>query len=363
MCCIQEKNNGEFLANLHRKVASLRVPLSGSLELTRRCNLRCVHCYHGSQADVARDASQELGREQWEAILEQAVREGCLFLLLTGGEPLLRKDFPDIYRRARELGIIVTVFTNATRVTDPVVSLFRELPPFAVEVSLYGAKAGTHDRITGVRGSFSKARKGMEKLLDAGVCVQMKTVVLSLNCDEISALEKMAEGMGVRFRLDAAVFPSLSGDPGPCAFRVHPEDAVKIEFANARRARQWADYHAKAACFKDGEKLYECGAGLGSFHVDFRGRLTPCLMVQSFNYDLGSGTFADGWKQLRNIRDVPAPGSFVCNTCRTRPYCDCCPAFFALENGAETRPSEFLCRMGQARVREILSGENARRIA
>ena len=171
----------EYLQEFWDKVAQQHIPLFGSIELTHRCNLRCLHCYLGTHRG---SPGKELRTERLFSVIDEITEAGCLFLLLTGGEPLLRKDFPEIYRYAKTKGLMVTVFTNGTLVTDPLVELFEDLPPQAVEVSLYGAAAATYEMITGVEGSFERCLTGIRRFLEHGINVRLKTVLMTLNCRE-----------------------------------------------------------------------------------------------------------------------------------------------------------------------------------
>src|SRR5258708_5136124 len=117
------------------RVASDRVPLSGLLELTSRCNLRCVHCYLGPQDVYWAKREQELSTAQVLSIIDQITAAGCLYLGITGGDPMVRPDFPVIYTRARQNGLLVTVLCNGILVRDSVVELFKKYPPSCVEIS------------------------------------------------------------------------------------------------------------------------------------------------------------------------------------------------------------------------------------
>ena len=178
------------------RAAAARRPIAATLELTRRCNLRCVHCYLGDQAEQHRRQPRELAAAAVRAALTEWAEAGCLYLTLTGGEPLLRPDFPEIYRHARELGLVVTVFTNGTLVTDEIAGLFRAWPPRKVEISLYGATAATHDAITGAPGSHARAWAGIRRLQAAGVRVALKTVLMKSHCGERAELERQAAACG-----------------------------------------------------------------------------------------------------------------------------------------------------------------------
>ncbi len=342
-----------FWEGFSLNVMNRRVPLSGSLALTHRCNLACAHCYaRDEHPDVA---ATELGSGQWERIIGEVKEAGCLYLLLTGGEPLLRGDFPELYSFAKSSGFLVTVFTNGTLVTDEIAGLFRALPPRQVEISLYGASAVTHDRVTGVAGSFSRALQGIEKLLGQGVPVGLKSVLMTLNADEFSAIEGLARGYGVKFRIDAAVFPALGGDRRPLDLRVSPEQAVAQEMASPERAKEWREFYDSFNVVPFGNKIFACNAGRTNFHVDPDGNLFPCLIARSRKYSLVSGSFQAGWEgEIARIREEEAVGDFRCGNCEKKQICGFCPGFFELENGESRIPSDYVCAIGKLRHEYIM---------
>lgn len=358
MDCPQAEPLGtvEYLRQFNRKVAQQRVPLTGGIEPTRRCNLGCAHCYLGRPA--RREAGQrELSTAQWFSILDQATEAGCLNLLITGGEPLLRHDFAALYRHAKELGLLVTVFTNGTLVNDDVVALFTDLPPRQVEVSVYGATAETHETVTGVPGSFQRCLAGIRRLLGAGIEVGLKTVLMTLNRHEFPAMERMANDLGVKFRFDACIFPCFDGDRAPVALRVPAREAVAVEMADERRRKSWLEFFRRQGAIPPAETLYQCGAGNICFHVDAAGNLRPCLMVPEPSCSLLSRSFADGWQNvIPRLNDLRSRADFGCRSCEKRALCGYCPAFFALESGAEQERSDYLCAIGHHR-HEALVGE------
>ncbi len=336
-------SNREFLINFNRKTSQSRIPVSGSIDLTHCCNLRCVHCYLGWQTD--RGNEMKSGRIM--SIIDEITEAGCLFLLITGGEPLLRNDFPEVYRHAKKKGLLITVFTNGTKINNAVLDLFEELPPHVVEISLYGATATTYERITGVPGSFDKCLYGIRQLLDRKINVRLKTILMTLNDHEFFDIERMAEELGVKFRFDAAIFPYMNGDKSPIKLRVLPETVVQKEFSNRERTIEWGKYFERARKQALSDKLYSCGAGLTSFHIDTYGNLQPCIMMNGIRYNLLEGSFLAGWNGvISRIRDREAGGAYKCNHCEKRHLCGFCPAFFRLENGSEVISSDYLCTVG-----------------
>ena len=286
------------------------------------------------------------------SIIDEITEAGCLYLLISGGEPFLRKDFTEIYRHAKTNGLLVTVFTNGTIITADILELFRELPPHAVEITLYGATAPTYEKITGIKGSYVKCLNGIRQLLAHNINVKLKTVLMTLNCHEFFDIENLAKEFGVKFRFDAAIFPRFDGDKTPLGLRVSPGDAIGKELSDDERLLQWKNYFKKYQGLPVSDTLYICGAGITNFHIDPYGNLRSCLMTNWPSYNLSKGNFLRGWREvIPRIREKKAGADSTCSQCEKRMLCGFCPAFFRLENGAEDKYSDYLCKMGQYRFK------------
>lgn len=346
--------NKEYLDQFHRKAVQLRIPLSGGLDLTHRCNLRCVHCYVGPQSDSQKIQKKEMAASRVLSLIDEIADAGCLDLLITGGEPFIRKDFCDVFLHAKMKGLLVTVFTNGTLVTEEVLSLFHRYPPYLVEITLYGATAATYETITGVPGSYARCIEGIERLLSKGIRVKLKTMLMTLNSHELRDMEDLARGYGVSFRIDAALFPRLNGDKAPLAMRVAPDEAVEMELADGERLKKWTQFYFRQGSAPVSDQLYVCGAGITGFHIDPYGILRPCLMMKRNTFNLLEGSFLSGWNgQVREISNRGVSATYACNSCENYVLCGACPAFFELENGAEEIRSEYLCAIGRARKRGL----------
>jgi radical SAM protein with 4Fe4S-binding SPASM domain len=354
-------DNREYIRAFNMKTSQRRVPVSGSIDLTHRCNLRCVHCYLGAHDVRLKRRDRELAGERILSILDEIRDAGCLFLLLTGGEPLLREDFPEIYTRAKESGFLVTVFTNGTLITENIIDLFSDLPPYCVEISLYGSTPEIYERVTGVKGSYKRCIKGIRKLAERKINVRLKTILMTLNSHDLFSIEEVARAMGVKFRFDAAIFPCIDGDKSALDLRVPPRDAIEKEFSDPERLRLWERYFEDVRDQAPTDDLYTCGAGLTGFHIDPYGSLLPCLMSRDINFDLVKGNFLMGWENISSrVRDLKAGKSFRCNSCEKRFLCGFCPPFFEQENGSTAIRSEYLCEMGHHRYR-VLKKKDVRR--
>ena len=153
--------------------AQARVPLQGTIEPTFRCNLRCVHCYVNEPVSAPELSADEVPLERLLQLIDEIVASGTLTLLLTGGEVLVRPDFPELYRYAHSKGLLITIFTNGTMVTDRIADLFVEHRPDWIEISLYGMTRETYERVTQVPGSYDKCIAGIRRLMDRGLPVKL----------------------------------------------------------------------------------------------------------------------------------------------------------------------------------------------
>ncbi len=342
---------------LKKLFLSRHIPMEAVLELTRRCNLKCAHCYLGGEGRGDGRGTDELSAREWRGIIDQVAAAGCLSAVFTGGEPLLRDDFAGIYLAARERGMIVTLFTNATLVDGGLIGLLKGTPPHCVEVSLYGATPLTYESVTRVPGSFERCLAGIEALAGAGLPLKLKTVLMTLNRHELPAMEELARGLGVPFRIDSSLFARLDGDRSPLAFRLTPDEAAAADLGDPERSRSWARQLREAKDLPVMDDLYTCGAGVSSFNLDPSGRMSPCVLTGEPSYDLRSGTFAEGWERvLPGLRRTKAGPDYACNRCDCRSVCGLCPSLFRLETGRAECRSDFVC--ATARKRYILINNN-----
>ncbi len=165
-----------------------RSPMSFDVELTARCNLNCRHCYINRPAGDAEAESRELTAAEIERIAGEAAGLGSVWCLLTGGEPLLRRDFFDVYLMLKKKGLLLSLFTNAALVREEHAAFLKKYPPRAVEVTVYGVTRETYEAVTRVPGSYRAFRTGLDLLLEAGLPVRLKAMALRSNREELGAI-------------------------------------------------------------------------------------------------------------------------------------------------------------------------------
>jgi radical SAM protein with 4Fe4S-binding SPASM domain len=340
---------------LQRDSLGRSIPLSGSIEITARCNLNCVHCYLVRPVKAEKNSSPELTEKELFRIIDEIVEEGCLWLLITGGEPLLRTDFESLYLYAKKKGLFVTLFTNATLVTPRIADMLAEWLPSTIEITLYGSTQETYEAVTRVPGSYKRCISGIEFLLDRTLPVKLKSTISTLNCQEVAEMRNYAEAHGVGFRFDPVLIPRMDGDATPAAFRISPEQVVELDLTDEKRVKEFHEF-AEQFCGPPPESdlLYFCGAGVSTFHIDAGGRLSPCLTSRQQSYNLRSGTFREGWLEFMSlIRGQKRRRKTVCSECQLLALCGLCPALAALESGDDEAVVDYHCNIAHMRYKGL----------
>lgn len=313
-------------------------PVSASLDLTSRCNLQCRHCFLRYNGVNLRDKSTR----QTEQVLETLRDFGVLFLVLTGGDPFCRPDFKPLYQAAKRCGFFLTIFSNGTLLDDTLMDFLADLPPRRIELTAYGHTEETYEAVTGVPGSYHRFRRAVDGLLQRGILLRLKTMVLRTNAHELENIQAWALGLGCDFRYDAIIHPCLNGDPAPLNERISPGLIAGFRRRDSEHAR-FPDLDHSPEPSPHRRRLFECGAGLLTAHVDAAHQAHPCMTWRWHPFDLtGNPTLADWQAHISFLRDQPAPGG-RCDTCPKRARCQSCAAYSVLETGSATGTPEFFC--------------------
>ncbi len=343
---------GEVADELLRQLSGRRFPLSGTLEITERCNLACLMCYINQPAGSGEAAAREMTLAQITQVVDQLADAGCLFLLLTGGEPLLRPDFCDIYRHVKQQGMLVSLYTNGTLLTPQIADFLGEWRPSNLEITLYGATQATYERVTRAPGSFARCLRGIELALDRGLRLNLKSVLVRANRHEVEAMRALAAQYGVPYRFDAVLFPRLGGNGASPDQRLSPVEIVALDQEYPERQAELQRLSRDfAGTVVYGEHVYTCLGGLRSFHIDSAGRLSLCMMARRPAYDLRGGAgFQEGWEFLGGVRRKERTRDTPCRTCTAGVLCMQCPGWSQLVHGDDETPVDYVCQIGRLRV-------------
>jgi radical SAM protein with 4Fe4S-binding SPASM domain len=354
-----------------RRVASGRHPIWKDkqpllhwldLELTERCNNDCVHCSVNRPAGDADVRARELSTDAIKTVLSQAAELGCLTVRFTGGEPLLREDFADVYVFARRLGLKVCLFTNATLLMPDLAGLLARIPPLEkVEVSLYGMSRASYEVVTRIPGSYDAARRGIGLLLENKVPFVVKTIIHPANESEflgfkswaISILDKDHPPQAVAFFNLRARRDSELKNSSIRELRPSPEKALKILTAESPAYVREMKRQCQRRQEERGKGIFRCGAGQGMATLDAYGILQPCLLLRHPEavYDLKAGSLRDAlsgfFPSLR--RRVPQDPRYLerCAECFLSWLCEQCPAKSWVEHGTLDTPVEYWCDLAR----------------
>ena len=353
---IETHSYADFSLAIHTEVNALRVPVNGTIEVSNRCPLECVHCYNNLPVGDAVARRRELTTEEHYRVLDELAELGCLWLLFTGGEIFARHDFLDIYRHAKSRGFLITLFTNGTLITERVADALAGNPPFAIEITLYGRTKAVYESLTGIPGSFEKCMRGIQLLLERKLPLKLKTVALTINKHEVAAMKRFAEELGCEFKFDPMISPRIDCSSSPLAVRLTPEDIVAMDLDEPQRVAEWrrlATQFPVADVPDDGSmpELYDCGGGVNSFAIDPYGDLTICVLSHVDRYNVRDGSVKQGWETfLRTVRERRVNRITKCTTCQLKSLCGSCAANGELENGDAEAPVDFLCRTAHLRA-------------
>ena len=333
------------------RAAQNHIPVSGTFELTPRCNLSCEMCYIRMSAAEETALGAELTAAQWLSLGAQAVKSGMIYLLLTGGEPLLRPDFAEIYTGMAKMGVMLTLNTNGTLVTDETVRILRDNPPERVNISIYGTGEDTYERVCGCRGGYEAAVHGVRLLHEAGIPVCINATFTRHNAADMEKIVSFAKENGVPIRMTSYLFPPLRcgrEESTDCFLTPEEHGALAAGFdaltmdgerlarrgellESLRRGEQRQTAHEGRAA--------SCMAGRGAFWITWNGQLLPCGMLPRLGRTLADTDFDAAWAGLDGVMDAQLLPE-KCVGCEKRAICPVCIAVTQSESEA---PQE-LCR-------------------
>ncbi|HET7434681.1 MAG TPA: radical SAM protein [Thermoanaerobaculia bacterium] len=351
MSVIEQGSYSDFSRIIHDSVNAHRVPVNGTIEVTRRCPLECAHCYNNLPMDDLAARNGELTTEEHKRLIDELAEMGLLWLCYSGGEIFARRDFMEIYAYAKSRGMLVTLFTNGTLVTERIADALAANPPFTIEITLYGRSKEVYEGLTGVPGSWEKCMRGIELILERGLPLKLKTVAVSINVHEIAAMREFAESLGVEFKFDPMINPRIDCSASPLAVRLSETQIVALDLQDPERVAEWRRLARDfAPPVPESPQLYECGGGVNSFAIDPNGELSICVLSHVDTYNVRTG-FREGWEKfLLGVRTRPASRVTKCTNCALRSLCGQCAANGELENGDPEMPVDFLCRTAHLRA-------------
>ena len=330
------------------------VPINGSMELLPFCNMNCDMCYvRLSKQEAERQGRIRTGAE-WLALGREMAENGVLFLLLTGGEPLMHPDFKEIYLGLKKMGMILTINTNGTLLDEEWADFFAADKPRRINITVYGADADTYESLCHYRQGYEKMKNAVRLLRQRDVDVKLSTSVTPANAHQLSDMLKIAEEMEVPMGVDTYMMPAvrereqsfcLQSRLGPEEAAAKRVEAMKWEYGDAFPEVARLKLAAVDTCVAGTPEPQpmSCNAGRCSFSVSWQGELHPCVIMTEPGVDVFEAGFQNAWQQVSaGIRSIRL--SADCSVCSLRPLCRTCAASALLESGSMDARPEYMCR-------------------
>jgi radical SAM protein with 4Fe4S-binding SPASM domain len=332
-----------ILESIRDKADKHLIPLNAILELTRHCNLSCSHCYR-----VVNKTRKEIPTQRIISLVNELRKAGCLYVTLTGGEPLLHPDFLKICSALNSAHMAIQIFTNGTLVTARLARELARLNITDISLSLYGAAPETHNRITGDDSSFRKTIKAVSILKNAKLPVRFKFIMMKNNIIEYSRMRKLAGRLGIYYDVDPVITPCDNGSMSPTRFRLSDEHLRKIYSSTINIL------HSELRI----PQFSSCSFGRSLCAISSYGDVYPCIQLPRSAGNVTKRPFLGIWrnsKWLKEVRSYSIDKVTECRKCNLSVYCRRCPGVAYLEEGSIYKPSREACR--HARVIKALSKE------
>ena len=211
-----------LMSEVGQKAFNLGVPLAVHMDVTYRCNERCVHCY------LDHDDHGEMTTAEIKDVLDQLAEAGVFFITFSGGEVLMRRDFFEIVEYARRLMFNVKIKTNAVMIHEEEARRIRELGVDTIQISVYSHRPEVHDAITKLPHSFERTVKAIRFLREQGLRVTIANVLMTVNSSDHSGVQELAAELGVQYTLDPTITPMMDGDMSVLSLRIPGEELNEI---------------------------------------------------------------------------------------------------------------------------------------
>lgn len=345
--------------NLCSQCATLGIPVSGIFELTPRCNLKCKMCYVRLTDEQMAPIGKERTAKQWIQFAQECKDAGMVFLLITGGEPTLRSDFPEIYESLAQMGLSISINTNGTLLTPKIRELWHRLPPAQVNVTLYGVCREDYADLCSNPDAFDAVVETLNWLKKEGILVHLNTTIVPSNYPKWMKLEEFANDRDLELRMTCYCFPPTRRalcDNCDSFSRLTPQEAGTLiaqdllyrEGIDAikARAKNLSSPLQRSCDLENGDPI-QCLAGRSQFWVTWDGRMTPCGMLSTPDTHPFKEGFSASWEQLRKhcskIRLCPD-----CARCEHQKSCMNCAAVTFAETGRFDGKPEYMCELNRA---------------
>ena len=335
-----------LLREMAAKALKLNIPLSVQLDLTYRCNERCIHCY------LDHDDHGEMTTVEIKDLLDQMADAGVFYLTISGGEILMRRDFFEILEHARARTFCVKLKTNGVLIRRKEAQRLRELGVEAVQISIYSHRPEVHDAITKVPGSLRQSIGAVRLLREQGLTVTMANVLMVQNAADYQGVRALAAELDAKFTIDPTITPMMDGDRSILKLNVD-QAALQEVFRNRDLVGNVEEFCAPPSSVdEEALDMLPCSAGHTACYVSPYGDVYPCVQFPLPSGNVRRTKFVDIWRdspQLKEVRGITLRDMPSCSKCAHGATCTRCPGLAYME-GNMRGPSYQDCEKSYART-------------
>jgi|GEM_PF-1067044 len=326
-------------------------PVYGHIELTYRCNYACLHCCCQGSENIAK----ELTTKEILKILDDIHQAGCLWLAISGGDPLLRDDFKIIYYYAKKKGFLITLLTNGYLLNKKLIDYLAKYPPISIDITVNSMDEKIYRHVTGApRRALKKVKDNIEYAAKKGLSIIIKANAMKPNKNCIPQIKKWAAALPSKspeklfnFRYDPIIYPRFNGDTSPCRLRLNQKELATLakldpDIACEERERK----HKTISKTCRNNKIYYCNTYRDHFFIDPFGSLKFCSNTYDYSIDLKKISFKEGfYKKIPLLAKACFTTDSPCKDCHIRNICYSCPAAALLEKDNKESPVKYFCRL------------------
>ncbi|MFH1231911.1 MAG: radical SAM protein [Planctomycetota bacterium] len=338
-----------IIEEMSAKADKSLIPLSVLIELTRHCNLQCKHCYR-----IEDKKRTEMSLATILDLIAGLHQSGCLFLAISGGEPLMHPSFLEICRRASSSNLALKIFTNGTLITTALSKKLASLNIIDISLSIYGASPATHDRITQKKGSYKKTINAALILKDSGLNVRFKYIMMQDNISDYKDMLALSKKMKIPYDIDPVITPCDNGDAAPTKLRLRDKD-LEIFYRNILSTGKLSVPENRTRSDS------VCSFGRSCCAINSYGDVYPCIQLPVPAGNIQNDAFREIWrnsKWLKEIRGFCTRKKPVCNNCELSIYCHRCPGMDYLETKSIYGISRETCRHARIIKKVLQNAEN-----
>jgi len=335
-----------LVVEMAAKALKLNIPLSVQLDLTYRCNERCIHCY------LDHDDHGEMTTAEIKHLLDQMADAGVFYLTISGGEIMMRRDFFDILEHARARLFCVKLKTNGVLIREKEARRLRELGVESIQISIYSHRAEVHDAITKLPGSLRQSIEAVRLLRSQGLLVRLANVLMVQNATDYRGVQALAAELDAKFTIDPTITPMMDGDRSILSLNVD-QAALQNVFRDQALVGNVEEFCAPPpGVDEDALDMLPCSAGHTACYVSPYGDVYPCVQFPLPSGNVRRTKFVDIWRdspQLKEVRSITLRDMPSCSQCTHGATCTRCPGLAYLE-GNMRGPSSQDCEKSYART-------------